>query len=430
MFITIPSSATAQTTIPLRELPPAEKLSPEKFQNVFAVRQIGDGKVLVNDGVRMRLSMLDAELKLSSIVLDSASTATAKYGNRATPIIAYLGDSTFFPDFDSRVLLVIDPHGKIARSVALPYTNHLSQLWISASGVDGNGNLVLRPNPPTKPKNSAPDPSTGYTTVVNNTPDSAAIVRDNFDTRKVDTIARVQYPSGMRNEIVRNGDGDMVKSHATVIPLQNQDVWAMLSDGTLAVVRSHDYHVDLRRTDGTWQSGEKLPFDWKLLTQAEKQRLVDSTRRMIDTQVQEVENRDGKKAARYKKTRIIQTMASATLGIPLPPEATKAQIEAFADYEIVLDVVIASQLPDYYPALSLGAANADADGNLWILPATSSNGNDGRLVYDVIDNNAKFVTRVRLPAQRSIAGFGKNGIVYLRYREPDGQWRVERTRWR
>jgi hypothetical protein len=69
---------------------------------------------------------------------------------------------------------------------------------------------------------------------------------------------------------------------------------------------------------------------------------------------------------------------------------------------------------------------ADADNSLWVLPSTAPEGNGVGLVYDVIDDRGVLRRRVRLPAGRSIAGFGRNGVVYLMSREGDGNWYVER----
>ena len=88
--------------------------------------------------------------------------------------------------------------------------------------------------------------------------------------------------------------------------------------------------------------------------------------------------------------------------------------------------VDAKTLPDYYPPFRAGSVRADLDNNVWTLPTTTLAGNTGGLVYDVIDDKGVLRRRVRVPAGRSIAGFGRNGIVYLMAREADGSWVVER----
>jgi hypothetical protein len=73
-----------------------------------------------------------------------------------------------------------------------------------------------------------------------------------------------------------------------------------------------------------------------------------------------------------------------------------------------------------------GAAIADRDGNLWILPRSALSKN-GELVYDVVNPKQGLVRRVRLPAGRSIAGFGKDGVVYLQAGDVTNGFTLERT---
>ena len=84
-------------------------------------------------------------------------------------------------------------------------------------------------------------------------------------------------------------------------------------------------------------------------------------------------------------------------------------------------------LPDYWPAIRLNAAVPDLDGNVWILPTTSAQSKQGELVYDVANVKGDF-RRVRLPVGRSIAGFGKGGVVYLQAGDREHGFYLERTR--
>src|SRR5207244_2396230 len=69
---------------------------------------------------------------------------------------------------------------------------------------------------------------------------------------------------------------------AIISPLRSPDEWAVLSDGTVGIVRGHDYHVDWILPDGTHGSTPKLPFDWKRLSDADKQKLIDSAKVAMD----------------------------------------------------------------------------------------------------------------------------------------------------
>ena len=52
----------------------------------------------------------------------------------------------------------------------------------------------------------------------------------------------------------------------------------------------------------------------------------------------------------------------------------------------------------------------------------------GELVYDVVTPKSGLAYRVRLPAGRSIAGFGHDGIVYLMSGSAAQGWTLERVR--
>jgi hypothetical protein len=75
-----------------------------------------------------------------------------------------------------------------------------------------------------------------------------------------------------------------------------------------------------------------------------------------------------------------------------------------------------------------GAAIADLDGNLWILPPGSALSPDDALVYDVVSGRGELFQRVRVPAGRSVAGFGKGGVVYLVAGDRTNGFHLERTR--
>jgi hypothetical protein len=68
------------------------------------------------------------------------------------------------------------------------------------------------------------------------------------------------------------------------------------------------------------------------------------------------------------------------------------------------------------------------DGNLWILPTTSAQSKNGELVYDVVNPKRGLFERVRMPAGRSILGFGPQGVVYLMNGDRATGFYVERSK--
>ena len=92
------------------------------------------------------------------------------------------------------------------------------------------------------------------------------------------------------------------------------------------------------------------------------------------------------------------------------------------------EVISADKIADYYPPLRSGAAMADRDGNLWLLPTTSSQSRQGELVYDVVNAGGQLFQRVRVPLGRLIVGFGQGGVVYMTSGDRAAGYTLERTK--
>jgi hypothetical protein len=86
-----------------------------------------------------------------------------------------------------------------------------------------------------------------------------------------------------------------------------------------------------------------------------------------------------------------------------------------------------AEIVDYYPPIRSGAARADRDGNVWILTATTAHSRSGELVYDVVSAKGELFQRVRFPKDRSLAGFGPKGVVYLMAGSLASGFTLERT---
>ncbi len=426
----------AQAPVPIRELSRPEAKTTETFGNIFGVRQLKDGRLLVNDGVRRQLVALDANLGRRTVLVDSVTVGGQSYGPRAAPLIPFVADSTLFVDAQSLSLLVIDPEGKIGRVMSAPRASDLKFLASGASGADKDGNLVYRGVQPAAENHSH---TPGEASRPEERPDSAPIVRASFETRTVDTLGRVKAPISARSSMTMDASGKMV-FRMMINPLVTVDEWAVLSDGTVAFVRGHDYHVDLIRPDGTKISTPKLPFDWKRLTDEDKQALIDSSkvaqqRQLAEAKITAAANPAGGSGKAAAAGGGAATFESHNGGDGHSAGFDGGRMEfggpggaARAGSAPLFEYVPLKQIADYYPAIRAGATKADVDGNLWILTTTTAQSKAGELVYDVVNNEGVLYQRVRLPLGRSIAGFGHAGIVYLMYREGNLGWQLERTR--
>ena len=83
--------AGAQARILVREVGPADATSVDTVSYLYGVRELSDGRLVVNDAASRRLMMFDAGLARMKVVADSSAATRALYGKRPTGIIPYLG---------------------------------------------------------------------------------------------------------------------------------------------------------------------------------------------------------------------------------------------------------------------------------------------------------------------------------------------------
>ena len=370
----------AAQDVPVVDLPRATVRTRTTLGGVIGVREVG-GAVLVNDASRRQLLLYDTTLSASQVVLDSVEGMPNSYGRFGVPLVPHVGDSSLMADLSSGpgTLLVLDARGRVARSFALPNALDVSAFASGTGGVDNRGRILYRAG------NYVRMPPAGTVGAQEVFVDSSPLLRADVDARRVDTIGRVSRNSSEHTRIDRTDPKKVVRT-VVINPLPAPDEWAVLSDGSVAIVRGRDYRIDWIRPDGA-TSSTRLPFDWKRVSDGDKRKLIDSAR--------------------------------ATFTAPgnawAPPS---------------LEVVAPTDIPDYYPAIREGAAMADLDNRLWVLPTTSSRSRRGELVYDVVSAKGELVQRVRLPMGRFIAGFGRNGVVYMLVGSKAAGFHLERTRLR
>lgn len=395
VLATAGSRLTAQSAPAARPVGPILATSTEPLGSVSQVRALPGGRVIVNDNTGRRVIMFDSLLQHVTVIADSTSATGIGYSSRLGGLIAYRGDSTLFADPSSLALVLLDANGKLVRTLAPPQANQMNGLIggpFGTPGVDARGRLVFRaPIAPPPPRNFSEPPPL---------PDSALIVRFDFANRALDTVVKWRVPLVHRviTNLVVNGRSLMQVS-SVVDPIPWTDDWAVLADGTIAVVRGRDYRVDFFDGNDKMRSAPKIPFEWQRLTDEDKSAILDSVR----TEMEKVRDASARR----------DSLARAESGRPGSPTPMPA-----------LQFVSISEMPDYRPAFRQGSARGDADGNLWI---RTSKMFKGGTVYDVINKKGALIDRVQVPPGRVIAGFGPGGVVYMGV--VDGEiTRLERAR--
>ena len=413
----IASPVAAQQRPPVRPLGPVVAKASGTFASVSGVRPLPNGGLLVNDISGRKLVLYDAGLAASVVVADTTSATASAYAGQTGGLIPYRADSSLFVDPSSMSMMIVDGNGKISRVMSVPRTQDAMMLAgpLSTSvGFDPAGRLIYRESPfgafargqrQARRTDGGAGPA-GFTPPT--IPDSLPIIRVELATRKVDTLAYGKIPP-VKFDIQQNEGRFTITT--MVNPLPTVDDFAVLPDGTLAMIRGSDYHVDFYSPDGTKTSAPKIPFDWQRLTDEDKVAFMDSV-----------------KATRARLDSANETRAGATGGADRPvgggggPNITiiggpgagggRAPGAFGGRGGPRVTFVPPSDLPDYKPAFFAGSTTVDAEGNLWVrtIPTKKI---DGGPVYDVINRKGALVDRVQVPLNSSIAGFGADGSVYL-----------------
>jgi hypothetical protein len=335
-------------------------------------RVLSDGRVIANDSPRKRYVMFDSSLSTMRILL-AANTDGAAYPVGGAAMYSYLGDTTVISDLAAVSFLMMDPSGKIARIAAHPRPSDIGVLHPVTGGVafDAAGRMYYRGLAPAFPGPNG--------TLIRG--DSAPIIRANVESRASDTIAWLRAPRPPSATSTVDADG-VRHTQLTLVPFDLSDEWGMLSDGTIAIVRAGNFHVDWLAPDGTRSSSPPIKWSWVRLDDDRKNALLDSLART---------------SARA------DSIAMANFKVNNPGRG------------LIRQTVIPSrdEIPDYLPAFVPQAARPDRRAHLWIREYTGFGTARRGAVYSVLDRQGAIIDRLELPEGREISGLGADGSVYL-----------------
>jgi hypothetical protein len=385
--------------------------------NAVAARQLPNGSVVVNDIVKRQLVMFDPTLGTTTIIADSVSGGANSYGPSAGALTGFFGDSLLFIDPRDLSMFVIDPKGSIARVAAVPRSQDAAAMGsnvIGAPSLDSKGRLVYRGGlgrmiPPSGGRGGAG----GF--AAPDFPDTSAIVRVDLASRKVDTATFFKIPKVKMN--VTQTDGRISITNE-INPMPIVDDFAVVSDGSVAIVRGKDYHIDWVNPEGGIAPTPKLPFDWQRLSDEDKIAVIDSTKSAMERQRAAAAANPGAPAEGGQRI---------SMSFNAGGDGAARGMSMAAGAAPPLSFITASELPDYRPAFVQGAARADLDGNLWIRTSAVRTGGVAGPIYDVINRKGELVDRLQIPAGRQIIGFGRGGVVYMSARDEKGTW-IERAK--
>lgn len=364
------------------------------------------------DAAFPQLIALDSTLGAFTIVLDNASASGIRYGNTDADLVPYLADSTLFRDASTGAFFVIDPGGNITHRFRHDDTAVPPLRLTNPRGFDPFGNAIM----PGTPRFNFGMPRSL------NAPTEWLIVRANFEENRHEELAR--YNSTAISSVTTSNRDGVQHVVQTVNPLPLSDDWTVSSDGTLVVVRARDYRVDMLAPNATKAKSVKLPYSKRKLTDADKHALMDSVRVAMQNGEADESTSDAMGLVAG-----LQSLSPDSLrklrNLPGGMFKVTGTLPSVSAPEV--DFPPLKEIPDYLPPFRKGALKPDRDANVWIATNAQSSVDTGDIVYDVVNNQARLVQHVRVPAGRSIVGFGPGGVVYLKYRTTGG-WMLERVR--
>ncbi|MCL4215056.1 MAG: hypothetical protein KJZ74_14190 [Gemmatimonadales bacterium] len=470
----VPAAAQNQVKAPpVRPIGPVLSRSAEPLGAVSTVLPLPGGKVLVNDILHRRVVMFDSTLTEVRVIADSTSATANAYGARGGGLLSYHGDSALFIDPASLSMMVVNANGELAGVRAVPRATEIGLLVGGPNGrpgFDGEGRMIDRGQARARPAAQAAAARAGARAGGGGAgggpgggnfalqPDSAPIVRVDLRTRKLDTLAMIKIPR-VDVRVTQGADGRPNIS-TTINPLPTTDDWALMSDGTVAVVRGHDFHVDWIAADGSTSSSPKILFEWQRLSDEDKEMIIDSARTALERRRAEADRLTGGRggiaavlggeagagpggggalgggpggggrgaAGGFGGAGGGQRGGGAGGGEPNPQRRGDGPGGGEGPRAPTINMVSPSDLPDYRPPFGQQAALGDADGLLWV--RSSAPVGEGGPIYYVISRQNEVVDRIQLPQGRMIAGFGKGGVVYMAFRDTEGNNRVETARWK
>jgi hypothetical protein len=196
------------------------------------------------------------------------------------------------------------------------------------------------------------------------------------------------------------------------------DEWSVMSDGSIAIVRGQDYHVDWIDANGAVSSSPKLPYNWKRLTDADKQRIADSATTVRDSI---------SRSYLAKWAPGVSPTFDDFGGVVGLRGVVPGASHPLVDTSMSLPISPLS-VPEYLPVIGRQSVRADADDRLWIASRPTEPVSGGQ-VFDVVDRSGRLIDRVQLPIGRTLLGFGAGGNVYLLATDRTGL-RIEKVAFR
>jgi hypothetical protein len=338
----------------------------EGFGLLTAVRELPDGRVLVADPLGQLLAALD--MTSGEMEMWGREGAGPQEYKQPDAVYALPGDSTLLVDLGNGRLTTIAPDGRFGRTMPLASGGGQgpgSLQMLIPGDVDGAGNIYFT-------QRSFRSPN-----------DSSTVMRYDRGSGEATAVARVK-PA----DVEQSGSQGNVSIQQ--VPMSPRDGFGVGADGTIALVRSDGYFVEVVRPDGTTARGPSVDYD-------------------------PIRPRDAEKEA------WLEAGAASGLSISISMQNNERTM-AFSRGGGGGGAPDLNQLnwPDRMPAFVAGSVEVGPDGRIWVARTVRA-GEPSH--FDVFDANGRILGYATFGPRTSIVGFGEGGAVYLAETDDFGlQW--------
>lgn len=348
----------AAQSVPVVSLSKPDAEFAEPFDQVTAVRELRDGRVIVSDLLAKGVSLADFR--------SGSATAIGREGQGpgefAFPagLIPLPGDTTLLVDPGQRRFLKIAPDGKPTGTVAFP--DGLGGM-LAVRGADRQGRIYVQGSP----FGNGPGLRGDDDGVI---PDTVAVLRWTPGRAGFDTLGRVKIPS-----IARAVSGG-ANARAVVMrqqPFSASDDWGVAPDGRIAVARVGDYHVEWLGT--THAAGPPVRHAKVPVAQADK----DAVNRVANDNRGRMTIQEGGGGGR-----------APDIAPPKLPEP---------------------DWPEFKPAFVSAGARMAPNGEFWVQRSQPAGAGP---LYDVFDAQGRLTRQVRLQKDTRVVGFGASSVYVAR----------------
>lgn len=342
-------------------LGPAQARAAEPFSLVNTVRELSDGQLVVADPLGGTLVMLDPTLQRAR-PLGREGGGPGEY-RQPDAVWPLPGDSTLLVDLGNARLTVISPDGTLGRGQPLAPGEFAPGRPLSLfipRGVDRNGWLYIEG---ARAMGGAPS-------------DSVAIMRVMGEAAPA-PVGRVKL-ADTRQETSGGANDRSVRVRP--VPLSPVDAWGVGPDGSVAVARSADYHLDWILPDGRTVSGPPVEHRPVAIRQAEREEWELERSRAGGGIGISIEVENGRTTMSFGRTGSGGRGESDLSDLPWPQTM---------------------------PAFVGGTVWVDGRGRAWVRRSRPAG---EAALYDVFDGTGRPVAQIRFPEGRRLVGFGERAL--------------------